>query len=307
MKNKNLLIYVLAVASCFATPFCAFAQVPEITRTANPIIPKTICFCGHNISLDRFDMYERYDRELTSLVYGHSTTLLTIKRANKYRDVIIKLLRKNNIPEDFFYLAGVESNYNVRAYSPAKAAGMWQFLASTAQQYGLEVNDEVDERYDPEKAANAACKYLKAAYEKFHDWALVAASYNGGQGRITNELASQKVNSFFDLYLTEETSRYVFRIMAMKAVMENPSRYGFSISEKQMYKAVPYTTVQVDSCVNNWCEWAVEHDTNYMTLRELNPWIRKKTLTNKSRKTYMVRIPKDENAIFRSKMRKKDE
>lgn len=265
----------------------------------NPEIPMSVHFAGKKVNLDRLDMYERLDRELTSLVYGHGNTLLTIKRANRYFPQIIPILKKCGIPEDFIYMVAVESYFNPRAYSSANAAGMWQFLAGTAKQYGLEVNSEVDERYDPEKATVAACKYLKDAYEKYGDWSTVAASYNGGMRRITTELASQMEGTFYDLYLTEETSRYVFRILAMKLIFENPKAYGFRITDDQLYQPVKYKTVQVSGPVPSWSEWAQAYNISYAQLREMNPWIRSKSLTNKEGKTYTVKIPL-EKELYRS-------
>ena len=162
--------------------------------------------------------------------------MLTIKRANRYFPVMATILKRNGVPLDVLYLACVESMLNPRAYSPAIAAGIWQFIASTAKQYGLEVNDEVDERYNLEKATAAACRYLKKAYEKYGDWPTVFASYNGGMTRISKELEAQGVENAFDLYLTDETTRYPHRIMAMKAIMENPSAYGFHLSDRQLYQ-----------------------------------------------------------------------
>jgi hypothetical protein len=248
-------------------------------------------------------MYERYDRELTSITYSHGTTTLIIKRANRYFPMLAPILKANDIPLDFLYLACIESSLNPRAYSGAKAAGMWQFLAATAKQYGLEVGDEVDERYDPEKATEAACRYLKAAYQKYGDWPTVMASYNGGMGRISTELEKQYATSALDLYLTDETSRYPFRIMAMKAVMENPSAYGFVLKASQLYQPRIYTTEVVTTSVDDWAAWAKQRGISYAELREENPWIRAKSLTNKTGKAYTVKIP-TRDSLSRSKQKR---
>lgn len=258
----------------------------------NPVVPKSMEFCGEQVDLDRIDMFERFDRELTSLVYGHSNTLLMFKRANKLFPVMAPILKKNGVPMDVLYLACVESTLNSRAYSGAGAAGIWQFISSAAKDYGLEVNDEVDERLDLQKATEAACRYLKGAYNKYGDWPTAMASYNGGQGRISGELNRQMADNFYDLYLTEETSRYVFRIMAMKAVMENPHSFGFDLTADQLYQPMEYETVTVSGPVTSWSQWAKDHGISYAQLREENPWIRAKSLTNKNQKTYTVRIPK---------------
>lgn len=196
----------------------------------------------------------------------------------------------------------IESTLNPRALSPAKAGGLWQFMPSTAKEYGLEVNDYVDERYDPVKATEAACDYLKKSYAKYGNWESVAASYNGGVARITNELAAQQVDTAYDLYLADETMRYMFRLLAMKLIMENPQDYGFRISSDQLYQPLEYKTVEVSGPVEDWPTWAKAQGIDYMTLRENNPWIRAKSLPNKTGKTYTVKIPtKDSMSRARQK------
>lgn len=268
---------------------------PVFSGVYSPRIPTSVKFAGKDIDLDRMDMYERLDRELTAMAYTHGNTLLVIKRANRLFPELIPILKRNGVPEDIIYLACIESTLNPRAYSPAKAAGLWQFIPSTARQYGLEVNDYVDERYNTEKATEAACRYLKSALSKYGNWESVAASYNGGMGRITNELAAQQQKSAYDLYLVDETSRYMFRLLAMKIIMENPAAYGYRITPDQLYKPVRYTEIKVNGPIADWPEWAAAHGISYMTLREYNPWIRAKSLPNKSGKTYVVRIPKLED------------
>ena len=171
------------------------------------------------------------------------------------------------------------------------AAGFWQFIPSAAKEYGLEVNDEVDERYNLEKATAAACRYLKKAYGRYGDWPSAMAAYNGGQARISRELDAQDADTSLDLYLAEETTRYPYRVMAMKTVLENPAKYGFRLRDNQLYQPHKYKTVEVSGPVEDWPTWAKEHGINYSMLREENPWIRAKKLTNKTGKTYKVRIP----------------
>ncbi len=257
----------------------------------SPVIPASVLFAGTKIDLDRIDMYERLDRELTAMTYTHGNTLLLFKRANRYFPEIIPILKKNGVPEDIVYLACIESTLNPRAYSVAKAAGLWQFIASTAKHYGLEVNEFVDERYNTEKATAAACRYLKDAYKKYGNWESVAASYNGGMARITKELASQNATTAYDLYLVDETSRYMFRLLAMKLIMENPREYGFILQSDQLYQPVRTETVTVNGPVEDWPTWAKQHGINFMTLREYNPWIRAKSLPNKTGKMYKIKIP----------------
>ena len=265
---------------------------PVFSTTASPDIPTSVTFAGEKVSFDRLDMAERLDRELTSIIYGQTTTELCFKRANRYFPAMAKILKEQGIPLDFLYLAVTESSMDYNAYSSAKAAGMWQLLAGTARDYGLEVGDEVDERYDPEKSTVAACKYLKAAYKKYGLWPTVAASYNAGMQRISTELTKQQVDNSFDLYLVQETSRYVFRIIAYKLVMESPKRYGYRLSRKHLYQPVAYTTVDVAGPVANWVDWAKDKGITYAQLREANPWIRSTKLTNAAGKTYKVRVPK---------------
>lgn len=295
MSKHIILATALAMASisCTSAPQASPAhsqQAPDHTY-AVPQVPDTVHLCGETVSLDRADMWERYDRELSSVAFGHGSTTLMIKRANKYFPVMAPILQANGVPLDLLYLACAESTLNPRAYSSAKAAGFWQFLASTGRQYGLEVNDEVDERYHIEKATAAACKYLKQAYRKYGDWPSAMASYNAGQGRISTELDAQGVDTSFDLYLVEETSRYVFRIMAIKAVMEHPADFGFALTADQLYQPVAYDEVEVSGPVTDWPEWAAAHGITYAQLREANPWIRAKKLTNKQGKTYTVKVP----------------
>ena len=273
---------------------------PVFNTTASPDVPTSVTFAGEKISFDRLDMAERLDRELTGIIYGQTTTELCFKRANRYFPALAKILKEQGVPLDFLYLAVTESSMDYNAYSSAKAAGMWQLLAGTGRDYGLEVTDEVDERYDPEKSTVAACKYLKAAYKKFGHWPTVAASYNAGMGKISSELSSQRVDNSFDLFLVQETSRYVFRIIAYKLVMESPKRYGYRFSRKNLYQPVTYTTVDVTGPVASWVTWAKDKGITYAQLREANPWIRSTKLTNASGKTYKVRVP-NQSDLYLSK------
>lgn len=283
---------------------CVAAEISELNETypqmTSPGIPMKAMLAGEPVDLDRIDMAERLDRELTSIVYGHSSTSLVLKRANRYFPIIAPILEKNGVPTDFIYLAAIESSLNVRAYSRANAAGLWQFLAATGKQYGLEVNDEIDERYHPEKSTVAACKYLKAGYKKYGHWATVAASYNAGMGRISGALEKQLVDNSYDLYLNEETSRYVFRFLAMKMVLENPRAYGYNLTASQLYQPIECKEEAVSGSVASWSEWAKERGISYAQLREMNPWIRSTSLTNKANKTYMVKIP-IASSLYRSK------
>lgn len=274
-------------------PPSAATPLGEFARVHNPVIPASIDFCGSKVDLDLTDYFERIDRELTSLTYTHGTTLLMIKRANRYFPRIAPILKQNGIPQDLLYLACVESSLNPWALSPAKAAGMWQFLASTAKEYGLEVGDEVDERYHIEKATRAACRYFKKALGRYSgDWPSVMASYNAGMSRISGQLTDQDAAGALDLWLVDETMRYPFRIMAMKMIMENPGQYGFVLTADQLYQPREVDEVDVSGPVESWAAWAADHGTTYKLLREENPWIRAPKLTNKAGKTYTVRVPR---------------
>lgn len=274
----------------------------EFSDVVNPSIPSSVKFAGRKIDLDPIHMWERLDRELTAITYTHGNTLLAIKRANRYFPVLAPILKKNGLPADMIYLAVIESTLNPRALSPAKAAGLWQLMPATGKEYGLEVNDDVDERYDPVKATEAASRYLKNAYAKYGNWESVAASYNGGMARISKELGAQQAESAFNLYLADETMRYIFRMLAMKLIMENPSAYGFNLTADQLYQPIVYKTVEVSDPVEDWAAWAKEQGIDYLTLREHNPWIRSKSLPNKTGKTYKVNIP-SRDSLSRSRQK----
>ena len=300
MNIKNIILIV--VAAIVAIP--AFANDEIFSIVENPEIPTKIEFAGQIVSFDRIDMYERLDRELTSMIYTHGTTLLLIKRANKYFPILAPILKKHGVPLDILYLACIESTLNIRAYSPAKAAGLWQFITSTGKQYGLEINDYVDERYHIEKATDAACRYLKKAYNEYGNWETVMASYNAGRAGISKRLESQMATSSFDLHLVDETSRYVFRIIAAKLILENPIKYGFRLSRDQLYQPIEYKTVEVTGSVDDWAVWAKNHGITYAQLREHNPWIRSTKLVNettkkRTAKTYQVKIPV-KKSLYRS-------
>lgn len=300
MKSRFFYAFALTAAlSLSSLSLTTSAQQPSSSIVMSPVrspqMPSTAVFADTEYDLDRIDIYERLDRELTAIAYTHGNTLLLLKRANRYFPEIIPILKKNGVPEDVIYLACIESSLNPRAYSPAKAAGIWQFIPSTAKQYGLEVNEYVDERYNIVKATEAACRFLKSLKAKYGDWESVAAAYNAGPARITKELDAQIASTAMDLYLVEETSRYMFRILATKIIMENPRAFGFSLTADQLYTPIEYDIVEVSSPVDDWPTWAMEHGISYAQLKDANMWIRDKTLPNKTGKTYQVRVPKKES------------
>lgn len=296
----KLRIFLSAAALSAVLSLSAQRIQPRFSEVYSPDVPATVQLCGKTIDLDRSDLYEKFDRELTSLAYTHGTTMLMIKRANRFFPEMAPILEANGVPSDLLYLACAESSLNPRAYSPAKAAGFWQFIASAAKEYGLEVNDEIDERYNMEKATAAACRYLKKAYNRYGDWPSAMAAYNGGMARVAKELDAQGADTSLDLYLAEETTRYPFRIMAIKAIMENPAAYGYHLRDDQLYQPRRYRTVEVSGPVESWPDWAAQQGISYSTLREENPWIRAKQLTNKTGKTYKVKIPTEQSMSRKS-------
>lgn len=267
-------------------------SIPEQTVRSFSL-DKPFDFCGEQLPMSNWDVRQRLDAELLRNAYFHSQTILSIKRANSIFPVIEPILKAEGAPEDLKYLAVAESTLS-NAVSPVGARGIWQFMKATALEYGLEVNDEVDERYNLEKATHAACKYLKSEKESLGSWVFAAAAYNGGHGRIATEKASQRAATFFDLNLSaDETMRYPFRIVAIKEVMLHPDQFEYVIEKDHLYAPLDdYTTVEVSGPVANWGDFALEHKTTYRMLKLYNPWLIAGKLTNKAGKTYQIRIPK---------------
>ena len=254
------------------------------------IKPKNIDFAGEKIEINSNDIWERFDKELLKNTYWQSNTLLYIKRSNKYFPIIEPILKKNNIPDDFNYLAVIESGLE-NVTSPSGAKGFWQFLKSTAKEYNLEVNYAIDERYNLEKSTQAACDYLNVAFEKFNSWTLVAASYNMGMNGLQTAINNQKVENYYDLQLNSETSRYVFRILAVKEILQNPQKHGFIIRKKDLYFQEEYSVIEIDSTIDNLYEFCEDYSINYKQLKKHNPWLLVSKLPDKSRKKYFLKIP----------------
>jgi hypothetical protein len=261
-----------------------------------PDIPDTVYFANEVIPLDDLDIRERFDRELVVNNFWHSNTMFYFKRANRWFPIIRPILKKHGIPDDFIYLAVIESGLT-QAISPSNAVGFWQFLKGTAQDYGLEVNQYVDERKNVEKSTIAACEYLKKAYNKFGSWSLAAAAYNRGKSGINNDLNNQFVDSFYDLYLNEETSRYVFRILAIKHIMENAKDYGFKILEKELYSVIETEEVRIEESIPNLAQWAKERSLNYKIIKKLNPWILGNELPISSDSNIAIEIPAEQEQL----------
>ena len=253
-------------------------------------IPNNLTFAGEKVPTELNDIKERMDRELLVNTYWQSNGLLLIKRAHKYFPLIEPMLKKHGIPDDFKYLAVAESGLENNS-SPAGAAGFWHFLKSSAKEYGLEVNQNVDERYNLEKATNVAAEYLKKSKKRFGSWTLAAAAYNAGNARIARNLKKQQVDNYYDLLLNNETSRYVFRIVALKEVLSYPKKYGFEFEEEDLYDLPKTKTIKVDTVISNIASFAKGFQSNYKELKLHNAWLRENKLNNKSRKLYTIKIP----------------
>lgn len=249
-------------------------------------------FAGEKVPLENPDIKERMDRELLVNTYWQSNGLLLIKRAHKYFPLIEPILKEEGVPEDFKYLAVIESGLT-QAVSPARATGFWQLMSGTAKDGGLEVNDNVDERYHIEMATRVACDYLKHSKEELGSWTLAAAAYNAGLAGINRRLREQDVNDYYDLLLGEETGRYMFRVIALKEILKDPQKFGFNYRPQDMYASVPTYEVRVDTAVTDFVKFAQKFDINYKILKIHNPWLREDHLNNKSRKEYFIKIPKE--------------
>ena len=255
-------------------------------------VPAGLNFAGEDMPLQNPDIYERMDRELLVNTYWQSNGLLMFKRAQKYFPIIEPILEKHGIPEDFKYLAVIESGLT-NAVSPAGARGFWQIMKATGRENGLEVNANVDERYNLEKATEVACKYLNEAKDKLGSWTLAAAAYNAGKAGVSRRLKEQNVDSYYDLLLGEETGRYMFRIVALKEILNHPGKYGFNFTNGDLYTSVPTFKVEVDTAVTDFTKFAQRFGINYKVLKIHNPWLREPHLNNSSRKKYQIEIPKE--------------
>jgi hypothetical protein len=310
MLDRRIWIALISAAILTAGLMVVFLKKPEVgeptttvvyTESKNEgiVIPDSVSFAGEPIPLEYFDVRENLERELLVNSYFHSQTIRFIKLAPRYFSIIEPILKKNGIPDDFKFLAVAESNLDPKAVSPAKAVGMWQFLEGTAKEYGLEINNEIDERYHVEKSTSAACDYLKKAYEKFGSWTLVASAYNAGRAYTLTQMEKQNISNYFDLLLGEETERYVFRILALKLVLEHPENYGFNIPDDKKYPVIPTRDIEVKGPVISFADFAKANGTNYKLLKMFNPWLRGPDLTNKYRKTYVIKVPVENARVFK--------
>ncbi len=265
-------------------------RLPQVVKSIS--MDKAFTFAGEEVPTENFDVKERLDRELLRDAYWHSSTVLSIKRSKRYFPVIEKILAEEGLPEDMKYLAVAESSLS-NAVSPAGAKGVWQFMKGTGREYGLEVNAEVDERYHLEKSTRAACNYLKSLKKKFGSWTMAAAAYNMGGNRLSKESSLQRSNNYYDLNLNQETARYIFRILAIKEIMNAPENFGFYIEESDKYPVLDtYDQIEINGSVANWGDFAKKYGTSYRLLKVYNPWLVSSGLTNKAKKKYLVRLPK---------------
>jgi membrane-bound lytic murein transglycosylase D len=270
----------------------------EINRTDEPIyqwhapdLPAKIDFAGEAVPLDKWDIKERLDRELLFNYYWQNNVLFVLKMSNRYFPVIEERLKANGIPEDFKYLCIAESNLLANATSRVGAVGFWQFMEGTAPAYNLEVNKQVDKRREIIESTDAACKYLKAAYNKFGSWTAAAASYNCGQAGYATQANMQRTKYYYDLLLPEETNRYIFRILAFKHLVENAKELGFNVDEEDLYAPISTKKIRVDTTIKDLVQFAINNGTNYKTLKLLNPWLRSNSLPVKTGKVYEIILP----------------
>ena len=286
-------VKLLSFSSFVTMPEDEFVQRREAGYGAFALpVPENLNFAGEPVPVDNFEVLERFDRELLVNTYWQSQTLQFFKRAYRWFPVIEPILAEQGVPDDFKYLALIESGL-MNVVSPAGAAGYWQILQATGRELGLEVTSEIDERYHVERSTRAACRFLKEAYARYNSWTLAAASYNMGRAGLNRQMTNQQANNYYDLWLNEETSRYVFRIVAIKTIFEDPQGHGFFFREQDLYPPLQYYTVQVDTTINDLVAFARHHQITYKELRVLNPWLRSTSLPNRSRKNYEIKITKE--------------
>ena len=269
-------------------------------------VPEVLEFAGEKIIMDDPDLRERFDNEIIVNTHFHSSTIFMIKKSNRWFPQMRPVLEEYGIPEDFLYLSMIESGLS-NSRSPKEAVGFWQFLPSTAKELGLEVNSQVDERYHPVKSTEAACKYLLKAKAKLGSWTNAAAAYNMGIRGLTRQMDKQKVDSYYDLLLNEETSRYVFRILSMKQIMENQDKYGFNIDKNDLYPVEVVENIEISQTIPDLTTFAFEQGINYKILKRHNPWLRQNSLTiRSSKKTYFIKIPVNSSSSIQASIRETD-
>ncbi|MDD6828217.1 MAG: lytic transglycosylase domain-containing protein [Bacteroidales bacterium] len=291
---RRFAVNFLLLLCCLCTAHSQSVYSLEQTPGTPPAVPRMIVFAGDTVRLTRPDIRERLDRELIAFTYSHSASLLMLKRSRRIFEQIVPILQLHGIPEDLKYLMAIESNLDPRALSPAGAAGLWQFMKASGREYGLVIDEEVDERYNIEKATEAACAYLKTAYSKFGSWMNVAAGYNGGMAGLAKKLSDQKQDDAMDLWMVEETSRYMYRVLVAKMFFENPSSFGFTISPADYYPSLKVKErLTLAEGIPSLVDFAIAHGTSYKRLKEANLWLRDNKLVNKAQRTYTILIPEE--------------
>ncbi|MGK7389291.1 MAG: transglycosylase SLT domain-containing protein [Candidatus Cyclobacteriaceae bacterium M2_1C_046] len=267
-----------------------YSRFPDRPNARSLALPESMSFAGEEVPLHKPHVRERLYRELLVNTYWHSNTLLLIAEANRWLPAIEKILMANGLPTDFKYIPVIEGSLR-NDISPAGAVGFWQLLAATARENGLEVNDQVDERYHPLKSTDAASRYIKKAYKNFESWTDVAASYNRGVAGLRRAMNTQQTGNYYDLYLNDETTRYVYRILAVKLILENPDKYGFDISEEHLFNHAPVREIVVDKSINSLPEFARDHGVSYGILKYYNPWLRDYKLSVSRGESYIILLP----------------
>ena len=297
--NKSFRIISLLSVICITLLFINAIHKSDIDPVTNTHqnykiralkLPSNLNLAGERVPLEKPDVKERMDRELLVNTYWQSNGILLLKRANKYFPIIEPLLKKHGLPDDFKFLALAESGFTDET-STVGAAGIWHFMNATGKEYGLEINNNVDERYNIEKSTKVAAEYLKNAKNRFGSWTLAAAAYNAGNYGISRRLEAQEVTNYYDAKLPNETERYVFRVLALKEIISNPEKYGFVFEKDDLYTTKKTYTVKVDTAITNITSFAKGFGINYKEFKIHNPWLRENKLNNRSRKLYEIKIP----------------
>ena len=294
-KNGWGLLILFGVGAVFLLLSAGHVSSDEVVKSEQEHVvslplPSNLDFSGEAVPLDCYDVRESLERELLGNAYFHSQTIFLLKRVERYFSVIEPILKRYNIPDDFKYLAVAESILMPKVKSPVGAVGVWQLMKKTAQELGLEVNHNVDERYNLTLATEAACKYLQKSYDKYGNWTLVAASYNMGRRALDRSMAYQKEMNYYDMYLNSETARYVYRILAFKLILSHPGDYGFNMKPGDRFPMIMTDTVYVNYPIVHLADFAKAHDMNYKTLKLLNPWLLENHLNNASQKKYKILV-----------------
>lgn len=302
-SGRSVVLGIGISALLFGAGYLFFASThPEVVektldKASSQLIlsfeyPAEVSFAGEVVPVSDPEVHERLDKEIQVNAYWQSNTLLMIKRSHRWKDQIMRILKEEGVPEDFYYLALAESGL-LNVVSGKGAKGFWQFVPETAKQYGLLINENVDERLDVRKSTRAACRYLKESYQRFGSWTLAAAAYNMGNGGVSAARKAQLASSYYDLYLNQETSRYVFRIIALKLILSKPEDFGFKLYHRDLYQPWKTRTVTVNATLPDLAAFAIAEGSNYKTLKLLNPWLLQNKLVTETGKVYELLLPEE--------------